>query len=105
MVINLFDFPFFVTSTAIIKTDAASAITPPSFEGTERKITYANRKYHSGWMCRGATSGLAGLKFSTSPNIFGVFEFISIIIVLITAIGIRSFTKNVGLNFILSMFL
>lgn len=56
-------------------------------------------------MCRGATRGLAGLKFSTSPNMFGMFEFISIMIVLITVIGIMSFTKKVGLNFILSMFL
>lgn len=39
MVTNLFDFPFFVTNTVMIKTDAASAMTPPSFEGTDRKIT------------------------------------------------------------------
>ncbi len=39
VVINLFDFLFFVTKIEIIRTDATSAITPPSFEGTDRKIT------------------------------------------------------------------
>lgn len=31
-----------------IKIDIASATTPPSLEGIERKIAYANKKYHSG---------------------------------------------------------
>jgi len=48
--------------------DIPRASTPPSLDGMERKITYANKKYHSGWMCIGATSGFAGEKFSTSPN-------------------------------------
>jgi len=65
----IFFFVFIITVK--IKMDMLSASTPPSFEGIERKITYANRKYHSGWMCRGATIGLAGEKFSTSPNMFG----------------------------------
>jgi len=39
VVINLFDLLFFITKIEMIKTDATSAITPPSFEGTERKIT------------------------------------------------------------------
>jgi hypothetical protein len=39
VVINLFDFLFFITKIEIIRTDATSAITPPSFEGTDRKIT------------------------------------------------------------------
>jgi len=51
--------------------DIPNASTPPSFEGIDRRITYANRKYHSGWICSGATIGFAGEKFSTSPNIFG----------------------------------
>lgn len=28
----------------------ARAITPPSFDGIDRRMAYANRKYHSGWM-------------------------------------------------------
>jgi hypothetical protein len=52
----------------IIRTEAPSASTPPNLDGIERKITYANKKYHSGWMCNGATNGFAGLKFSTSPK-------------------------------------
>jgi len=39
---------FFAASTEMIKMDAARAITPPNFEGIDRRITYANRKYHSG---------------------------------------------------------
>lgn len=35
---------------ARIKIDMAKAITPPSFDGIDRRMTYANRKYHSGWM-------------------------------------------------------
>jgi hypothetical protein len=37
--------------------------------GIDRKIAYANRKYHSGWICTGVTSGLAGVKLSGSPSI------------------------------------
>ncbi len=54
-------------------------------------------------MCRGATRGLAGLKFSTSPSMLGMFEFMNMKATLIVAIGMRSFTKNMGLNFILSI--
>jgi hypothetical protein len=31
-----------------IKIDNTSATTPPSFLGIDRKIAYANKKYHSG---------------------------------------------------------
>jgi len=100
---NFFGLLFFVTRVNRIITDIASAITPPSFDGIDRRITYANRKYHSGWICTGATSGLAGLKFSTSPSMFGLFEEIIIIISIIIIIGMESFTENMGLNFTLSM--
>ena len=30
--------------------DIARAITPPSLFGIDRRIAYANRKYHSGWI-------------------------------------------------------
>lgn len=37
----------------------------------DRKIAYAKRKYHSGWMCGGVTMGFAGVKFSGSVSKFG----------------------------------
>ena len=40
--------------------------TPPSLLGMLRRIAYANKKYHSGWMCVGVTNALAGIKFSAS---------------------------------------
>lgn len=52
----------------------------------------------------GATRGLAGLKFSTSPKMLGVLEVIKIIAIIITMAGIVSFTENKGLNFTLSRF-
>jgi len=48
--------------------EASRAITPPNFLGIDRRIAYANKKYHSGWICGGVTSGLAGIKFSGSFN-------------------------------------
>lgn len=45
---------------------ATSAITPPNFLGIDRRIAYANKKYHSGCICGGVTNGLAGIKFSGS---------------------------------------
>lgn len=47
------------------------ATTPPSLLGMDRKMAYNQRKYHSGWMWAGVTSGLAGMKFSGSPSKFG----------------------------------
>ena len=49
----------------------SSAKTPPSLLGIERRIAYANKKYHSGLMCGGVTRGLAGVKLSGSPNRLG----------------------------------
>jgi len=51
--------------------DIAKAITPPNLLGIDRKIAYAIKKYHSGWIWTGVTKGLAGIKFSGSPNIQG----------------------------------
>ena len=74
----------------------ARAITPPSFDGIDRRIAYANRKYHSGWMWTGVTNGFAGFRFSTSPNRSGFFEINSIIIKEIHTIGVRSLILNSG---------
>jgi hypothetical protein len=48
------------------------AITPPNLFGILRRIEYANRKYHSGWMWMGVVIGLAIIEFSGSIKIFGV---------------------------------
>lgn len=39
---------FFLMGEASIRMEATSAITPPNFDGMERRIAYANKKYHSG---------------------------------------------------------
>jgi len=49
-----------------------NAITPPNLLGMALNMAYANRKYHSGIMCTGVTSGLALIKFSGSPSKLGV---------------------------------
>lgn len=54
-----------------IRTAATNAITPPSFLGIDRRIAYAKRKYHSGWIWVGVTKGLAGIKFSGSFRAVG----------------------------------
>jgi len=54
-------------------------------------------------MCTGVTSGFAGLKFSTSPSMFGSFEIMNMKTIEIVVPGSRSFTENEGWNFILSV--
>jgi hypothetical protein len=49
-----------------IKIDMSRATTPPNLLGIARKMAYANRKYHSGWIWVGVTNGLAGVKLSGS---------------------------------------
>lgn len=48
--------------------EASKASTPPSLFGIDRRMAYANRKYHSGLMWVGVTKGLAGVKLSGSPK-------------------------------------
>jgi len=55
-------------------------------------------------MCTGATRGLAGLKFSTSPRRFGLFDARIIIAMVIRIMGRLSFVVNFGWNLILSTF-
>ena len=47
------------------------ARTPPSLFGIDRRMAYANKKYHSGLMCGGVTRGFAGVKLSGSPKRLG----------------------------------
>ena len=61
-----------------IRMAANMAITPPSLFGIDRRIAYAQRKYHSGLMWIGVTRGLAGTKFSGSPNRLGVNKEINV---------------------------
>ena len=42
---------------------------PPNLFGIDRKIEYANKKYHSGCMCVGVIRGFAFIKFSAIPYI------------------------------------
>ena len=51
--------------------DMAKATTPPNLLGIDRKMAYAIKKYHSGWIWTGVTRGLAGIKFSGSPKVHG----------------------------------
>lgn len=44
----LFLDDFFNVRTPMITMAATIASTPPSFDGIDRKIAYANKKYHSG---------------------------------------------------------
>lgn len=46
---------------ARIRIDKIRARTPPNLLGMDRRIAYANRKYHSGLMCGGVFNGLAGM--------------------------------------------
>jgi hypothetical protein len=101
--LNLAGFVFVVIKMARIMIENARAMTPPSFEGMERRMTYANRKYHSGWMWMGAIRGFAMLKFSTSPRMFGVRERMVRSVAEIVMAGRVSFIMNRGLNFILSL--
>jgi len=52
------------------KTDASNPNTPPSLFGMARKMAYANKKYHSGWIWLGVTRILAGIKFSASMKVY-----------------------------------
>lgn len=46
---------------ARIRMERTRASTPPSLLGIDRKIAYANKKYHSGLIWGGVLSGLAGV--------------------------------------------
>lgn len=50
---------FIVGRIVIIRIDINKAITPPNLFGIDRRIAYANRKYHSGWMWMGVFNGFA----------------------------------------------
>ena len=47
---------------------ATKASRPPNLLGMALNIAYANKKYHSGTMWIGVTSGFDDIKFSASPK-------------------------------------
>jgi len=61
---------FFNNNTNKIAIDINKAITPSILLGILRKIAYANKKYHSGWMCLGVINELASMKFSGSIKLY-----------------------------------
>jgi len=97
-------FLFFIDKIDKIKILITKAMTPPNLLGIARKIAYANKKYHSGWMWIGVTNGLAMLKFSGSPRIFGSIDEITKIIIIIIIIGVKSFHEKNGWSFAISFF-
>lgn len=88
-----------------IAIEATKAITPPSLFGIDRKIAYANKKYHSGWIWTGVTNGLAGMKLSGSPSMYGLKRVIKIKVVNKIINPKISLNEKYGWNGILSMFL
>jgi len=94
---------FWIVFTIKIKILIAKAITPPNLLGIDRKIAYANRKYHSGWMWIGVTIGLAGIKFSGSVDIYGDTQIININMASIKTALTRSFLVKKGWKLILSL--
>jgi len=47
-ILNFVEVFFVFIITVKIRMDIPSAITPPNFDGIDRRTTYAKRKYHSG---------------------------------------------------------
>lgn len=84
----LFFFSLLIIGSTNTAKDATKAITPPIFEGIERRIAYANRKYHSGWIWSGVAKGFASFEFSVSPIISGVcvVKVIKMIMAIITGV-------------------
>jgi len=79
-----------------IAIDIARAITPPSLLGIDRRIAYANRKYHSGWMWTGVTIGLAGVKLSGSLSMYGSFRVSTVSSMMVIVNPRMSFTVKYG---------
>ena len=74
--------------------DIAKATTPPNLLGIDRKIAYAIKKYHSGWIWTGVTRGLAGIKFSGSPKVQGKKKQININNIIIIKKPNKSFEEK-----------
>lgn len=91
-------------TTMRTRIDAKRARTPPSLFGIDRRIAYANKKYHSGLMWGGVTIGLAGVKLSGSPRRLGEKRASVVRPTNNTANPKRSLYEKYGWNEILSAF-
>lgn len=89
----------------IIRIESTNATTPPNLLGIDRRIAYANKKYHSGWIWIGVFKGFAGLKFSGSPIEKGIIKEIIEIIHINKMIPKMSLIEKKGWKEILSLFL
>jgi len=98
-----FFFEFWIVLIIKIKILIINAITPPNLLGIDRKIAYANKKYHSGWMWIGVTIGLAGIKFSGSVEIYGVIKITIEKIIRVKINLTKSFLVKNGWKLILSL--
>jgi len=87
------DFTFKAEYINKIKTANKSPTTPPNLLGIERKIAYANKKYHSGWIWVGVTNKLAGIQFSASIKLYPYFKVTNIKIKINTLYTNKSFTE------------
>jgi len=96
-------FEFWTVFTIKIRILTASAITPPNLFGIDRKIVYANKKYHSGWIWIGVTIGLAGIKFSGSVEMYGEIQIIVINKIIVKIKPTKSFLVKNGWKFNLSL--
>jgi len=67
-------------------------MTPPSLLGIDRRIAYANRKYHSGWIWTGVTREFAGVKLSGSLRMYGSFRVSTVSIMRVRVNPKTSFT-------------
>jgi len=90
----VFFFIFLPIGIKNLITDASKATTPPNFDGIERKIAYANKKYHSGWMWIGVANGLASLEFSVSPINKGICVTKNVITIITIKNGVKSFVEK-----------
>jgi hypothetical protein len=75
-----------------IAIDITRAITPPNLFGIDRRIAYANRKYHSGWICTGVTKRFAGVKLSGSLKMYASSRVNTVNIIMVIANPKMSFT-------------
>jgi hypothetical protein len=58
------NFDLFVGIMNKIAIDMIRAVTTPILFGIDLRIVYANRKYHSGWVCTGVSRRFSGVKLS-----------------------------------------
>lgn len=91
-----------IGTTSKMRTDANRARTPPNLLGIERRMAYANRKYHSGLICGGVTSGFAGMKLSGSPKRLGAKSASDVSAIRTTMKPTRSLYEKYGWKEILS---